>query len=112
MDRAERVARLFHDTAQRLAPSFGYDTHPESAVPWHEAPENNRLLLIAVAREVLEALTYGLPADIECGAIKPGTEDDVLPVRCRVPSLQHPTPDRTHWHPPLWPGTPDLLWEL
>jgi hypothetical protein len=42
-----------------------------------------------------------------CDAIKPGTLDDVLPLRCRLPRRHR---DSTHWHPPLWPGTPDVLW--
>lgn len=47
----------------------------------------------------------------ECASIKPGTEHDVIPVRCRALVSDHPHPD-WHWHPPLWPGTPDLLWEV
>lgn len=49
------------------------------------------------------------PADEDCAVIKPGTEHDVVPVRCRLSRLGHPV--GYHWHPSLWTGTPDLLWE-
>lgn len=50
---AEQLARRFHETYERLAPEFGYATRPESAVPWEEVPEKNRLLMIAVAAELI-----------------------------------------------------------
>ena len=53
---AEAVARLFHETYERLAPSFGYETRKASAVPWEDVPENNRRLMIAVAGEVSRAI--------------------------------------------------------
>ncbi len=49
------LARRFHETYERLAPSFGYDTRPDSAVPWDEVPERNRNLMIAVCAEVARA---------------------------------------------------------
>ena len=52
-DWAERWARDFHDTYERTAPQFGYETRPESAKPWAEVPEKNRKLMIAVCAEVL-----------------------------------------------------------
>jgi len=54
--RHEELAQLFHETYERLAPAFGYRTREESAVPWDEVPDGNRSLMIAVAREVNEAL--------------------------------------------------------
>jgi hypothetical protein len=50
---AEKLARTFHETYERLAPSFGYETRTDSAVPWHLVPTQNRNLMIAVAAEVL-----------------------------------------------------------
>jgi hypothetical protein len=50
--KAEEVAQLFYETYERLAPSFGYETRHESAVPWSDVPEKNKKLMIAVAREV------------------------------------------------------------
>lgn len=51
---AEQLAQFFHDTYERLAPSFGYRTREASAKPWSEVPELNRLLMIAVAGQVLD----------------------------------------------------------
>jgi hypothetical protein len=48
----EDVARLFHETYERLAPLHGYETRKASAVPWDDVPEPNRSLMIAVAAEV------------------------------------------------------------
>lgn len=53
---AEELARLFHEAYERLAPSFGYQTREESAVPWSQVPERNKQLMIAVAGEVLRHL--------------------------------------------------------
>jgi hypothetical protein len=52
----EQLAELFHDTYERLAPSFGYETREASAVPWAEVPAQNRALMIAVCAEVLAVL--------------------------------------------------------
>ena len=53
---AEDVARLFHETYERLAPTFGYETREASAKPWSEVPERNRALMIATCAVVLSAL--------------------------------------------------------
>lgn len=42
-----------------------------------------------------------------CRAQWPPSIHDVTPVVCRLP-LGHRSDE--HWHPSLWPGTPDLLW--
>lgn len=52
--RAEALAQRFHETYERLAPSFGYRTREASAKPWAEVPEDNRLLMIAVCQELLD----------------------------------------------------------
>jgi hypothetical protein len=52
---AEQLARDFHETYERLAPGFHYDTRSESAVPWDEVPEPNRSLMIAVAQYLIDA---------------------------------------------------------
>ena len=51
---AETLAQLFHETYERLAPSFGYKTREASAVPWEQVPEGNRQLIIAVCKEILD----------------------------------------------------------
>ena len=49
----ETVARYFHEAYERLAPSFGYETRQDTAVPWDDVPEPNRSLMVAVAALVL-----------------------------------------------------------
>lgn len=61
----ETLARFFHETYEKLAPEFGYETRPESAVPWEEVPQQNRHLMIAVAAVVLNDLVGPLIADWE-----------------------------------------------
>ena len=56
ISREERVARLFHETYEELAPSFSYETRKASAVPWDSVPENNRRLMIAIVSRVLASL--------------------------------------------------------
>ncbi len=53
---AEKLAQLFHETYERLAPSYSYKTRDESAVPWAQVPEMNKRLMIAVCAEVLKVL--------------------------------------------------------
>lgn len=57
---AERVARLFHEVYEDLAPMYGYQTREASAKPWAEVPEQNRLLMIHTAARVLAMLDLGL----------------------------------------------------
>jgi hypothetical protein len=52
----EGLARLFHETYERLAPSFNYQTRKASAVPWADVPPNNKALMIAVCHHVRAAL--------------------------------------------------------
>lgn len=52
----EALARQFHEMYERLAPEYGYETRPESAVPWEDVPENNRALMQAVVAEVLRQI--------------------------------------------------------
>ena len=51
------LAQKFHETYERLAPDFGYKTPEESAVPWDKVPEQNRLLMIAVADQIIASAT-------------------------------------------------------
>ena len=78
----EKLARLFHDTYERLAPAFSYKTRKASAVPWAEVPPNNKGLMIAVAHAV-NALTrtekLKLLASVRervIGEHKPANDDD------------------------------------
>jgi hypothetical protein len=49
---AEQLAQKFHEIYEELAPSHGYETRKESAVPWEEVPEKNRNLMIAVCARI------------------------------------------------------------
>lgn len=49
---AETLAQRFHEAYERLAPEYGYETRPDSAVPWNDVPEQNRALMVAVCREM------------------------------------------------------------
>jgi hypothetical protein len=50
----EKLAELFHETYERLAPQFNYKTRKASAVPWDAVPESNKQLMIAVCAEILD----------------------------------------------------------
>lgn len=56
---AEALARTFHETYEALAPHFGYETRPESAMEWADVPEPNRRLMIAVADSIFDRLATG-----------------------------------------------------
>lgn len=49
----DKVAREFHETYERLAPKFGYETRRESAVPWEDVPIENKALMIAVVSNLM-----------------------------------------------------------
>lgn len=54
VDMAEALARYFHETYESLAPEHGWETQPRSRKQWDEVPVENRSLMVAVAKEVLE----------------------------------------------------------
>ena len=51
----EQVARLFHDTYEKMAPSFGYETRSDTKEFNPQSP--NGQLMIAVCKVVSDALT-------------------------------------------------------
>lgn len=53
MKKAEVIARAFHESYERLAPAYGYETRKESAVPWEDVPETNRNLMTSVVHDLL-----------------------------------------------------------
>ena len=61
---AEHIARLFHETYERLAPDYGYEIRKESAVPWTRVPDTNKRLMIAVAGEVGCAIEQQIDRDL------------------------------------------------
>jgi hypothetical protein len=58
---AEALARRFHETYERLAPSHGYETREASAKPWADVPSQNKGLMVAVCAEILAATPPPIP---------------------------------------------------
>lgn len=59
----EKLAERFHETYERLAPQFYYETRKQSSVPWALVPEKNKRLMIAVCAEILAA-PYSRPSHV------------------------------------------------
>jgi len=55
----EELAHFFHDTYERLAPRYDYETRPDSAKPWRDVPPKNRQLMVETARRVIQWLRTG-----------------------------------------------------
>ena len=56
---AEELARAFHETYERLAPEFNYETREDSRTAWEDVPEDNRRLMVAVAAELIRRFNLG-----------------------------------------------------
>lgn len=52
-DQIEAIAMSFHAAYEKQAPAFGYETRPESALPWSLVPEENRALMVSVVATLL-----------------------------------------------------------
>jgi len=55
MTTPEQLAKLFHDTYERLAPQYGYKTRKASSLDWDEVPELNKELMIETCKVILKA---------------------------------------------------------
>jgi hypothetical protein len=66
--KALELAILFHDTYERLAPSFGYETRPDTRQ--FDAASKNGRLMVAVCGEVLQRLGLGAKCEY-CGIPEP-----------------------------------------
>lgn len=53
-EEAEAVARAFHESYERQAPAHGYTTRERSRKSWRDVPADNKQLMIAVARDLLD----------------------------------------------------------
>jgi hypothetical protein len=47
------IAREFHETYEKLAPSHDYKTREESAVPWEDVPQANKSLMRSVIADLV-----------------------------------------------------------
>lgn len=54
MSRAQDVAKEFHESYERQAGDFGYETRAASAVPWEDVPMANKELMIATVQDLLD----------------------------------------------------------
>lgn len=102
LDEARRVAHLFHETYERLAPEYGYETREASAKPWDEVPSNNRLLMIATVDHVLRTL------DDERGRERDAARAEVEQLRSRMAegaNAAFKCPDGLH---PTWMLDPSV----
>lgn len=70
MTDAESLARLFHETYERLAPQYGYETREDTKEFDAESP--NGKLMIAVCGEVAARLAQPTPESVVGG-------DDIHP---------------------------------
>lgn len=52
----DALARFFHENYEEVAPQIGYETRPESAVPWGDVPTKNKWVMRVVSERVLSAL--------------------------------------------------------
>lgn len=52
----ERLAEIWHEVYEELAPQFGYTSRGTSPTAWSNVPEPTKSLQIAVAKRVLERL--------------------------------------------------------
>lgn len=52
--KAENIARAFHESYERLAPDFNYETRESSRTTWENIPENNKMLMIATVMDLLD----------------------------------------------------------
>ncbi len=64
----EALARRFHDTYERLAPEYGWQTQESTrAKPWEEVPEHNRALMLATIGELLDSGVIEVGAGLLAG---------------------------------------------
>lgn len=70
----ESLAKLFHETYERLAPFYQYETREATRTTWDKVPDQNKRLMIAVATEVLATL-----ANLEKDAATQATSEAQLP---------------------------------
>ncbi len=52
-DRIVAIAKAFHETYERLAPEFGWETQEVYQVPWDKLPLVQRWLMIGVVDHLL-----------------------------------------------------------
>lgn len=62
----DKLAELFHETYERLAPAFGWRTKKGCNVPFAQLPQRNKALMVATCQTVLTALRdQGAAANVQ-----------------------------------------------
>jgi hypothetical protein len=74
MSYAEPIARHFHETYERLAPSHGWETQARSRKTWADVPMENKELMIAVVQELLDHSVIAWAGDVIPEHEEPGPE--------------------------------------
>lgn len=72
----EQIAMLFHDTYERLGPSFGWDTQQRCKREWADLPPENKHLMVATCKEV-RALLAAQPTGARGEEVSEPTGDDI-----------------------------------
>lgn len=55
----EELAKMFHGTYERLAIEHEYRTREESRTNWENLPEQNKQLMMATCKEIIDMLVIG-----------------------------------------------------
>ncbi len=59
----EAAAKAGHDTYERLAPDYGYETRPESRIKWDDLPQAHRNLMVVAYTAGVDAYLEALQED-------------------------------------------------
>jgi hypothetical protein len=86
----EQLPEQLHEAYERLAPSFGYTTRAESAVPWGMVPENNRALMRAAVGEAIDTFAAAHPGLVDLKQCPVCGGEVVLGSICSQPWLHNP----------------------
>ncbi|MFJ8690291.1 phage protease [Micromonospora wenchangensis] len=73
---AEAIAKAFHESYERQAPDHGYRTREASAKPWSQVPDNNRALMTAVVRDLIERGVISASVKAAGGETMPNPQPD------------------------------------
>lgn len=91
LEAVAQLAKLFHETYERLAVECDWQTQKSCQVPWDELPENNKTLMLAVCSELTEHYPNALPtAPIPMVLHCPS---------CRIQHIDKPEPEN-NWDNP------------
>jgi hypothetical protein len=86
----ERIAMAFHESLDRLAPSFGHENRLETRQRWYEVPPSYRNLLMAVVADLLadRVIAFEQPDLSEIAMESRVQGDAVMHLEARVAELE------------------------